>query len=57
LISTVLGLLLTPFFGPVVDAGWGTAFDYAAMIVSGVILALVYFSPLKSLYERPAVAV
>jgi hypothetical protein len=48
-------LLPTPFFGPYVDAGWGIAIDYAAMIVSGVILALVYFSPLKSLYERPAI--
>jgi hypothetical protein len=57
LISTVLWLLLSPFFGPHVDAGWGTAFEDAAMIVSGVILALVYFSPLKSFYERPAVAV
>ncbi len=56
LISIILGLLLTPFFGPYVDAGWGTAFEDAATIVSGVILALVYFSPLKSLYERPAVA-
>ena len=55
LISTVLWLLPTPFFGPYVDAGWGIAIDYAAMIVSGVILALVYFSPLKSLYERPAI--
>jgi hypothetical protein len=57
LISIVLSLLLTPFSGPYVDAGWGTAFEDAAMIVSGVILALVYFSPLKSLYERPAVVV
>jgi hypothetical protein len=56
LISIVLWLLLQPFCGPYVDAGWGTAFEDAAMIVSGVILALIYFSPLKSLYERPAVA-
>jgi hypothetical protein len=55
LISSVLGLLLAPFFGPYVDAGWGKAFEDAALVISGVILALVYFSPLKSLYERPAV--
>ena len=54
LIATVAGLLLTPFFGPYVDAGWGTAFDEAAILVSGVILALIYFSPLKDLYEKPA---
>jgi hypothetical protein len=55
LISSVLWLLLLPFFGPNVDAGWGKAFEDAGLVVSGVILALVYFSPLKSLYERPAV--
>jgi len=55
LISSVLGLLLAPFFGPYVDAGWGKAFEDAGLVISGVILALVYFSPLKSLYERPAV--
>ena len=53
LTATVAGLLLTPFFGPYVDAGWGTAFDEAAILVSGVILALIYFSPLKDLYEKP----
>jgi hypothetical protein len=57
LISSVLGLLLAPFLGPYVDAGWGRALEDAALVVSGVILALVYFSPLKSFYERPAVAV
>lgn len=54
LIATVAGLLLAPFFGPYVDAGWATAFDEAAILVSGVILALIYFSPLKDLYEKPA---
>jgi hypothetical protein len=57
LISSVLWLLLLPFFGPNVDAGWGKVFEDAGLVVSGVILALVYFSPLKSFYERPAVAV
>jgi len=54
LIATVAGLLLTPFFGPYVDLGWATAFDEAAILVSGVILSLIYFSPLKDLYEKPA---
>ncbi|MEK7855071.1 MAG: hypothetical protein AAB288_03200 [Acidobacteriota bacterium] len=57
LITVGIGLLLTPFFGPYVDAGWGTTFEEAAVIVSGVILALVYFSPLKDLYEKPKIAV
>jgi hypothetical protein len=56
LIALVAGLLLTPFFGPYVDAGWGTTFEEAAVIVSGVILAPVYFSPLKDLYEKPKIA-
>ena len=54
LIVTVAGLFLTPFFGPYVDAGWGTALDEAAILVSGVILTLFSFSPLKDLYEKPA---
>jgi hypothetical protein len=53
LIAIAGGLLLTPFFGPYVDAGWGATFEEAAIIISGVILALVYFSPLKDLYEQP----
>lgn len=55
-ITIAAGLLVAPFFGPYVDAGWGTTFGDAAMIVSGVILALIYFSPLKDLYEKPKVA-
>jgi hypothetical protein len=57
LITMIVGLLLTPFFGPYVDAGWGTMFEDAAVIISGVILALVYFSPLKGSYEKPKIAV
>jgi hypothetical protein len=55
-VTIVAGLLLTPFFGPYVDAGWGRVFEDAAVIVSGVILALIYLSPLKVLYERPKTA-
>ena len=47
------GVALAPFYGPYVDAGWGQMFDEAAMIISGVILALIYCSPLRNLYERP----
>jgi len=47
------GVALAPFYGPYVDAGWGTLFGEAAMIISGVILALIYYSPLRGLYERP----
>ena len=50
--TVIGGLALTPFYGPYVDAGWGTLFQEMAMIVSGVILALIYYSPLRDLYER-----
>lgn len=56
LITVVLGLAMTPFFGPYVDAGWGTTFEEVAVIISGVILALVYFSPLRDFYEKPKIA-
>jgi hypothetical protein len=52
-ITIIVGLLETPFFGPYVDAGFGTMFEDAAIIVSGVVLALIYFSPLKDLYNKP----
>jgi hypothetical protein len=51
LVSLFLLLGLTPFFGPYVDAGWGHALDAAALILSGLILALIYFSPLSSNFE------
>jgi len=54
-ITMAAGLVMTPFFGPYVDSGWGTMFDQAAIVVSGAILALIYFSPLKVLYERPKI--
>ena len=50
LITIVAGLLLTPFSGPTLYAGWGKAFEEAAIMVSGIILALIYLSPLKDLY-------
>jgi len=56
LITVVLGLAMTPFFGPYVDAGWGTTFEGVAMIISGAILALIYFSPLRDFYEKPKIA-
>ena len=54
-ITIVFGLLWTPFFGPYVDAGWGTVFEEATIIISGIILALIYFSPLKDYFDKPKV--
>jgi hypothetical protein len=56
LMTLIVGVLLAPFYGPYVDAGWGTLFEEVAMIISGVILALIYYSPLRDLYERPRTA-
>lgn len=49
--STIGGLALTPFYGPYLDAGWGQLFDGASMVICGVILGLIYCSPLRDLYE------
>lgn len=51
-LAVILGLAMTPFFGPYVDAGWGTTFEEASIVISGVILALIYFSPLRDFYEK-----
>ena len=42
--TVVAGVALAPFFGPYVDAGWGQLFYEAALIISGLILALIYYS-------------
>jgi hypothetical protein len=55
-ITTVVGLLGMPFFGPYVDSGWGAMFEEAAIIISGMILAMIYFSPVKDLYEKTKIA-
>ena len=52
LITMVVSLLLGPFFGPYVETGLSYTLCEATSIVSGIILTLVYFSPLKELYER-----
>ncbi|GMU20107.1 MAG: hypothetical protein AMXMBFR13_02070 [Phycisphaerae bacterium] len=57
LLTVVLGLAMTPLLGPYVDSGWATTFEEIAVIISGVILALVYYSPLRDLYEKPKIAV
>ena len=56
LVTTIVGLLVAPFFGPYVDSGWATMFDEAAITVSGFILALIYYSPLKDVFDKPTIA-
>jgi hypothetical protein len=52
LFTAIISVLLTPFFGPHVDAGWGQMLTEASQVLSGGIIALVYFSQLKELYEN-----
>ncbi|MBW4490758.1 MAG: hypothetical protein KME12_23540 [Trichocoleus desertorum ATA4-8-CV12] len=47
----VLGLLLLPFNGPYVESGWATVLIHSGVTLDGVILALVFFSPLKESFE------
>lgn len=54
LLTLVVALLIAPLLGPEVNTGWEAPFDEAASVVSGAILALAYFSPIKVLFEKPA---
>jgi hypothetical protein len=46
LFSLVVGLGVTPAYGPYVDSGWGQVFYQSSYALDGAILALVYWSPL-----------
>jgi phosphoglycerol transferase MdoB-like AlkP superfamily enzyme len=54
LVTTLAPVLLLPAFGPDVSSGWAAMFDDLGMILSGIIIALIYWSPLRDLFERPA---
>jgi len=48
LVAAVAGIFSTVLAGPVVLAGWSMAMDELSNLLSGAILALVYFSPLAA---------
>ena len=50
-VSYVLGLVLIPVNGPYVESGWVSILFYSGSLMDGIILALVYFSPLKEFFE------
>ncbi len=54
LITTLASVLLLPAFGPEVSSGWAAMFDELGLILSGAITALIYGSPLRDLFARPA---
>ena len=47
----ILGLVLIPINGPSVESGWASSLFYLGSLVDGIILALVYFSPLREFFE------
>ena len=53
LVVTVLALAVMPFFGPYVETGLSYTLTEATSIVAGIILALIYWSPLRDLFEKP----
>jgi hypothetical protein len=56
LVTVALGIIATMLVGPQVSSGIGWALQTVASIVTGSILALVYFSPLSEVFERPRAA-
>jgi hypothetical protein len=57
LATNIAMIAWTPFAGPYVTAGWVQAIDGVSLITIGVVLALIYWSPLSDLYEKPKSAV
>lgn len=48
----VLGLVALPLIKPHTATGWGSLFSGAGSIVTGIILAFLYFTPLKEHFEK-----
>lgn len=50
--AIILGTLVTSLGGPDATSGWVEAIEGVSDILAGVVLALIYFSPLKDLYDK-----
>jgi hypothetical protein len=48
---SILGLLLIPFGGIYIDVGWTVLVGSAATIIEGMIISLMFFSPLRKLFR------
>ncbi len=48
---SMLNLLLTPFGGIYIDVGWTVLVGSAAGIIEGMIISLMFFSPLRRLFR------
>ena len=51
-IATVVGLLITPLFGPTVQSGWTHLFYDTGSLLWGGLLALSYWSPLGARFAQ-----
>jgi hypothetical protein len=51
LLTLVVGLTLTPALGPYVDSGWGQLFYQATFVLDGLLVALMYWSPLAEQFS------
>lgn len=56
LLAVVAALLLEAVAGPWIYSGPGAALSTAQSLISGMIVALVYFTPLSAAFQRPAAA-
>jgi hypothetical protein len=53
--SVILGLVLGATWRVSVDVGWVVSLKYLSGMLSGMILAIVYWSPLSSMFRKGAV--
>jgi len=51
LLTLVVGLAVTPALGPYVDSGWGQSFYQATFVLDGLLVALMYWSPLAEQFS------
>lgn len=54
LASVITSVAFTPFVGLSVLAPLASAFDLAASVISGAVVGLLYFSPLRDRLRRPS---
>jgi hypothetical protein len=52
LLYHILGLAALPLSGPSTKTGWGSVFSGAGYAVTGFILALLFFTPLKEHFKK-----
>lgn len=53
LVTLIGSSAVTPFTDAYITAGWVQVIDGVSLIVTGIVLALIYASPLKESFEPP----